>query len=111
MRHPVCVHACPRTVQVLVDQSTYGPLCNLMFMSYATLVLEGRGMRYLRQKIERDFPLVQRSGWKLWPLAALINYRCVCVGGGRGEAVAQWLEALAAGHPHQIGACVLCVGV
>lgn len=28
-------------------------------------------------QIKRDYPLVQLNGWKLWPLAALINYKFV----------------------------------
>lgn len=63
--------------KVLVDQSTYGPLCNILFMSFATLVLEGRTLAYLKDKIRRDYVLVQLNGWKLWPLAALINYKFV----------------------------------
>ena len=38
-------------VQVLVDQTTYGPLCNLLFMSFATVVLEGKSFSFLRSKI------------------------------------------------------------
>lgn len=63
--------------KVLIDQSTYGPLCNLVFMSFATVVLEGRSFVALRQKIVADYAKVQISGWKLWPLAALINYKLV----------------------------------
>jgi peroxisomal membrane protein 2 len=37
--------------KVLFDQVTYGPLCNLLFMSFATIVLEGKGLATLREKI------------------------------------------------------------
>ncbi|KAG2492727.1 hypothetical protein HYH03_008893 [Edaphochlamys debaryana] len=64
-------------LKVFVDQMTYGPFCNILFMSFATLVLEGRPVAVLQQKIARDYPGVQLYGWRLWPLAALINYRFV----------------------------------
>ncbi|GLC34883.1 hypothetical protein PLESTB_001174100 [Pleodorina starrii] len=63
--------------KVVVDQLTYGPVCNVLFMSFATLVLEGKSLSFLMQKIPRDYPGVQLNGWRLWPLAALINYRFV----------------------------------
>ncbi len=46
-------------------------------MSFAALVLEGRPLSFVLQKIPRDYPGVQLNGWRLWPLAALINYRFV----------------------------------
>lgn len=46
-------------------------------MAFATLVLEGRSLAELRVKIGKDYPSVQLYGWRLWPLAALINYRFV----------------------------------
>ncbi|PNH04085.1 Peroxisomal membrane protein PMP22 [Tetrabaena socialis] len=46
-------------------------------MSFATLVLEGRPVDAVLAKIVRDYPGVQLYGWRLWPLAALINYRFV----------------------------------
>ena len=63
--------------QVLLDQSTYGPLCNVLFMSFAGLALEGLSLHALRDRIANNFVSVQLNGWKLWPLAALINYRFV----------------------------------
>lgn len=63
--------------KVVLDQLTYGPVCNILFMSFATLALEGKSLGALRQKIATDYPSVQVNGWKLWPLAALINYRFV----------------------------------
>lgn len=66
-------------LKVLVDQSTYGPVCNVLFMAFASLVLEGRTMSFTARRIRTDFPAVQRNGWRLWPLAALINYKFVPV--------------------------------
>ena len=50
---------------------------NIAFMAFVTLALEGRDLNHLAIKIMRDYPLVQMNGWKVWPLAALINYRFV----------------------------------
>ncbi|KAL6764900.1 hypothetical protein V8C86DRAFT_2465382 [Haematococcus lacustris] len=63
--------------KVIIDQTSYGPLCNLMFMSYATVVLEGKTLSFLRNKVQVEYPKVQLNGWKVWPLAALINYAFV----------------------------------
>jgi peroxisomal membrane protein 2 len=46
-------------------------------MSFATLVLEGRTFAFLKDKISRDYPSVQLTGWKLWPLASFINFKWV----------------------------------
>lgn len=63
--------------KVVIDQLSYGPLCNILFMSFATLVLEGRSFGELAAKVRKDYVGVQLNGWRLWPLAALINYRFV----------------------------------
>ena len=64
-------------MQVVLDQATYGPLCNVLFMSFAGLALEGLSFAALRDRIANNYVSVQLNGWKLWPLAALINYRFV----------------------------------
>lgn len=63
--------------KVFIDQLSFGPLMNVAFMAFVTLALEGRDFNTLAAKIVRDYPLVQLNGWKVWPLAALINYRFV----------------------------------
>ena len=59
--------------KVLFDQTTYGPLCNILFMLYISMVVEGRKFSTTRSKIMRDYPSVQVNGWRLWPVAQLIN--------------------------------------
>jgi len=58
--------------KVAVDQLTYGPLCNLVFMAY-TSPDKGR----VAARLRRDFAGVQLRGWRVWPLAGLLNYRFV----------------------------------
>lgn len=53
------------------------PLPPVLFMTFATLVLERKSFSYVLQKIPKDYPSVQLNGWRLWPVAALINYRFV----------------------------------
>jgi hypothetical protein len=36
-----------------------------------------RHMHRCMLQIRRDYPLVQLNGWKVWPVAALINYKFV----------------------------------
>ena len=62
-------------VKTVLDQATYGPVQNLAFMSFITLAVEGKSLAALRRLVHENFWGVQLNGWKVWPLAALINYR------------------------------------
>ena len=59
--------------KVLFDQLTYGPLNNIMFMIYISMIVEGRSWNATRTKIRADYPNVQINGWRLWPAAQFIN--------------------------------------
>jgi peroxisomal membrane protein 2 len=63
--------------KVALDQFTYGPVCNLVFMAYTTLFVAGSGVSELGRRVRRDFAGVQRNGWRVWPLASAINLRFV----------------------------------
>lgn len=63
--------------KVALDQFTYGPVCNLVFMAYTTLFVAGAGVSELGRRVRRDFAAVQRNGWRVWPLASAINLRFV----------------------------------
>ncbi|GFR48060.1 hypothetical protein Agub_g9895 [Astrephomene gubernaculifera] len=65
------------TLKVLIDQLTYGPVCNMLFMLFAAVAMEGRPLAAVLRNIPHEFPAVQLDGWQLWPLATLINYRFV----------------------------------
>ena len=43
----------------MFDQVTYGPLCNILFMSFATLVLEGKSLQFLSQKVSQPESLLK----------------------------------------------------
>jgi hypothetical protein len=140
--HSTTTHRNLWCLQVLLDQLTYGPLCNILFMSYTSTVvggesgaakrspvaagvtlacappaaptgaplsetahrcscphgstweqgppspssrrprrrccpLAGMSAEQLAARLRRDYPSVQQQGWRLWPLASLVNYRFV----------------------------------
>jgi peroxisomal membrane protein 2 len=59
--------------KVAFDQLTYGPLNNIMFMLYISMIVEGRSWKATSSRIRADYPNVQVNGWRLWPLAQFIN--------------------------------------
>lgn len=63
--------------KVALDQLTYGPACNLVFMAYTTLFVARSGPSVLGRRLRRDFVHVQRNGWRVWPLASAVNLRFV----------------------------------
>lgn len=63
--------------KVAVDQLTYGPLNNVLFMTYISMVVEGRSVKATRAKLTADYRGVQVNGWRLWPLAQLVNHSFV----------------------------------
>jgi hypothetical protein len=75
------IPVCPRTHsvflrhQVLVDQVTYGPVCNVMFLCFTGMILEARPWSDVGTKVFRNYPAVQLNAWRLWPLASLINFK------------------------------------
>lgn len=63
--------------KVLVEQLSYGPLCNIVAMTYISRIVEGRPFRQTVTRVMRRYPEVQLNGWRVWPLVALINYKFV----------------------------------
>ncbi|KAG7671539.1 putative Peroxisomal membrane protein PMP22 [Nannochloris sp. 'desiccata'] len=59
--------------KVALDQLTCGPLNNIMFMIYISMIVEGRSWNATKLKIRADYANVQVNGWRLWPLAQFIN--------------------------------------
>jgi len=60
-------------LRVGLDQLTYGPLNNILFMAYIAKVVEGRSWSATSVKVRSDYPDVQLKGWRLWPAAQFIN--------------------------------------
>ena len=67
-------HLIMTLARVAVDQATFGPFCNLVFVSFITLVLDAKGSI---GSIPSRFISAQLAGWRFWPLAALVSYGAV----------------------------------
>ena len=80
--------------RVVVDQLTFGPICNMTILSYLTFVLnndskinknnenmniigKNKNLFLEAKSFFSKFAIVQLNGWKMWPLAALISYSVV----------------------------------
>lgn len=59
--------------KVAFDQFTYGPLNNIMFMTFIARMVDGKSWEATRATIRKDYTSVQVNGWRLWPLAQFIN--------------------------------------
>jgi len=63
--------------QVALDQLTYGPLCNGLFLLFSSLALERRPPAAAAAAVAAAYPRTQLLGWRVWPLASLLNYRFI----------------------------------
>ncbi|XP_022761155.1 peroxisomal membrane protein PMP22 [Durio zibethinus] len=61
--------------KVLLEQLTSSPWNNFFFMMYYGLVVEGRPSGLVRSKVRKDYPTVQLTAWKFWPIVGWINYQ------------------------------------
>ncbi|CAK9195341.1 unnamed protein product [Sphagnum troendelagicum] len=61
--------------KAIVEQLTFGPWNNFLFMLYMGLVIEGRPWHLVKNKLKTDYLLVQLNAWRVWPLVSVINYR------------------------------------
>jgi hypothetical protein len=63
--------------KVLLDQLTYGPLNNILFMMFMAKLIEGRSWKTTLSKIKADYPAIQLRGWRFWPVAQFVNQTVV----------------------------------
>ncbi|KAK9805989.1 hypothetical protein WJX73_001108 [Symbiochloris irregularis] len=63
--------------KVILENLTFSPLMNSMFMAYVSIVIEGNSAQKTRQNLQASFAAVQAQAWKLWPLVSIINYTYV----------------------------------
>ncbi|KAM3233657.1 peroxisomal membrane protein PMP22 [Capsicum annuum] len=61
--------------KVLLEQLTSSPWNNFFFMMYYGLVVEGRPWGHVKNKVRKDYPSVQLTAWKFWPIVGWINYQ------------------------------------
>ncbi|KAL9817440.1 hypothetical protein AtNW77_Chr4g0288681 [Arabidopsis thaliana] len=63
--------------KVLLEQLTSSPWNNFLFMSYYGLVVEGRPWKLVKHKLGKDYPTIQLTAWKFWPIVGWVNYQYV----------------------------------
>ncbi|CAH9131041.1 unnamed protein product [Cuscuta epithymum] len=61
--------------KVLLEQLTSSPWNNMLFLMYYGLVVEGRPWSLVKKKVRKDYPSVQLTAWKFWPVVGWINYQ------------------------------------
>ncbi|RVW71822.1 Peroxisomal membrane protein PMP22 [Vitis vinifera] len=61
--------------KVVLEQLTSSPWNNMFFMMYYGLVVEGRGWGLVKNKVRKDYPSVQLTAWKFWPIVGWVNYQ------------------------------------
>ncbi|WCJ24083.1 Peroxisomal membrane protein PMP22 [Euphorbia peplus] len=63
--------------KVLFEQLTSSPWNNMFFMAYYGLVVEGRPWGLVKGKIRKDYPSIQLTAWKFWPIVGWINHQYI----------------------------------
>ncbi|KAM7256668.1 hypothetical protein ACFE04_012409 [Oxalis oulophora] len=61
--------------KVILEQLTSSPWNNMVFMLYYGLVVEGRPWFLVKKKIQKDYPIIQLTAWKFWPIVGFVNYQ------------------------------------
>ncbi|CAN6486231.1 unnamed protein product [Victoria cruziana] len=61
--------------KVILEQLTSSPWNNFVFMMYYGLVVEGRSWDLVKGKVRRDYPSVQLTAWRFWPVVGWVNYQ------------------------------------
>lgn len=61
--------------KVLLEQLTSSPWNNMFFMMYYGLVVEGRAWGLVKSKVVKDYPSIQLTAWKFWPVVGWVNYQ------------------------------------
>ncbi|RDX73625.1 Peroxisomal membrane protein PMP22 [Mucuna pruriens] len=61
--------------KVILEQITSSPWNNFFFMMYYGLVIEGRPWSIVMNKVKNDYPSVQLTAWKFWPIVSWVNYQ------------------------------------
>ncbi|XP_050941376.1 peroxisomal membrane protein PMP22 isoform X2 [Cucumis melo] len=62
-------------LMVLLEQLTSSPWNNLFFMMYYGLVVEGRRWSLVKAKVRKDYPTIQLTAWRFWPIVGWVNYQ------------------------------------
>jgi len=60
-------------MKTIIDQLVYGPMANLIFLSFIAKAVEGKSFESSMRGVKSQFWRTQFRGWLVWPLAQYIN--------------------------------------
>ncbi|KAL5068409.1 hypothetical protein RYX36_019296, partial [Vicia faba] len=63
--------------KVILEQITSAPWNNFIFMMYYGLVIEGIPWNLVMNNVKNDYPAVQTTAWKFWPVVGWVNYQYI----------------------------------
>ncbi|GAB4850870.1 hypothetical protein Ancab_030171 [Ancistrocladus abbreviatus] len=61
--------------KVIVEQLSSSPWNTILFMTYYGFIVEGRPWPLVKNKLRKDYPSIQLTGWKFWPIVNWVNYQ------------------------------------
>ncbi len=59
--------------KMLCDQLCFGPVGNVVFISFIGYAIQGLGVGGTVRKVREEYVATQMSGWLVWPLASVCN--------------------------------------
>ncbi len=59
--------------KMLCDQLCFGPVGNVVFISFIGYAIQGLGVGGTIRKVREEYVATQVSGWLVWPLASVCN--------------------------------------
>ncbi len=59
--------------KMLCDQLCFGPVGNVVFISFIGCAIQGLGVGGTVRKVREEYVATQVSGWLVWPLASVCN--------------------------------------
>ncbi|GAB4850869.1 hypothetical protein Ancab_030170 [Ancistrocladus abbreviatus] len=62
-------------MKVIVEQLSASPWNTILFMTYYGLIVEGRPWPLVKNKLQRDYPSIQLTAWRFWPIVNWVNYQ------------------------------------
>ncbi|KAF5950682.1 hypothetical protein HYC85_012675 [Camellia sinensis] len=62
--------------KVLLQQLTYHPWNNLLYMVYYGLLVEGRPWRSVKNKVRKEYPALQLDAWKVRVMFSTVYGSC-----------------------------------
>jgi hypothetical protein len=58
---------------MIVDQACFGPVGNIVFLSFIGYGVQGLSVGDAAKKVKKEYIFTQVNGWLVWPLASVLN--------------------------------------